>query len=395
MNKDLFEHLLNESESTSLDFKSEQYEFYSTDDKAKSELLKDILAFANSFRRTDAYILIGVKEVKGGQSIATGIEKHLEDSDIQQFVNSKTQKPLSFLYIPYLYESKQVGIIYIPSQQRPYFLKQDFGNLRKDLVYIRHGSSTDIATPDEIAKMGAINFIDEPLIFEMQFYDLNNHQPLGKLISLKSDLIKISNDTEIPNYLGTENQRILQIDKVNKEYYKELFSCLRERYLFHKMGFSFKNPNTVLLKNINIHMKISNSPHLLFTKYLPNFPIKSLNINAIFLPSNTNQIKEMKRQIELKKFDDSWEIRIFVGDLQPKATFILDEPLFLGSKSDCDLRMNCEIFGDNIPNPINEVLSIKFITESVEKTITDLENMRDDIETVERNEFEERAFHRK
>jgi predicted HTH transcriptional regulator len=130
MNKDLFEHLLNESESTSLDFKSEQYEFYSTDDKAKSELLKDILAFANSFRRTDAYILIGVKEVKGGQSIATGIEKHLEDSDIQQFVNSKTQKPLSFLYIPYLYESKQVGIIYIPSQQRPYFLKQDFGNLR-------------------------------------------------------------------------------------------------------------------------------------------------------------------------------------------------------------------------------------------------------------------------
>ena len=53
----LVEDLLHEAEGTSLDFKSAQYSFEYATDKEKSELLKDILAFANSWRRTTAYIL--------------------------------------------------------------------------------------------------------------------------------------------------------------------------------------------------------------------------------------------------------------------------------------------------------------------------------------------------
>jgi hypothetical protein len=52
--------LLFEAEGAELDFKREQYSFEGADDRVKSELLKDILAFANAWRRTDAYILIGV-----------------------------------------------------------------------------------------------------------------------------------------------------------------------------------------------------------------------------------------------------------------------------------------------------------------------------------------------
>ena len=44
----LIEDLLHEDESTSLDFKRDQYKFVGADDKTKSELLKDILAFVNS-----------------------------------------------------------------------------------------------------------------------------------------------------------------------------------------------------------------------------------------------------------------------------------------------------------------------------------------------------------
>ncbi len=58
----LIESLLYQSEGTALDFKRDQYPFSDATDDQKSELLKDILAFANSFRQTDAYIVIGVKE---------------------------------------------------------------------------------------------------------------------------------------------------------------------------------------------------------------------------------------------------------------------------------------------------------------------------------------------
>jgi predicted HTH transcriptional regulator len=68
MDKSVFERLLYEDESTSLDFKSEQYPFAKATDEEKSELLKDIPGFANAWRRADAYILIGVSEVRGGRS---------------------------------------------------------------------------------------------------------------------------------------------------------------------------------------------------------------------------------------------------------------------------------------------------------------------------------------
>ena len=95
MRPELIEHLLHEEEGTSLDFKRDQYRFGGS--KAdKSELLKDVLAFANAFRRDDAYILLGVEEIPGGRSKVVGVETQPEDANLQQFVNSKTQRPVTF-----------------------------------------------------------------------------------------------------------------------------------------------------------------------------------------------------------------------------------------------------------------------------------------------------------
>ena len=56
MNPTLLEELLNEEESPSLDFKRDQYPFQGESNDVKSELLKDILAFANSWRHTEATV---------------------------------------------------------------------------------------------------------------------------------------------------------------------------------------------------------------------------------------------------------------------------------------------------------------------------------------------------
>lgn len=156
MNDTLLEQLLNEEESSSLDFKRDQYPFVKASEAQKSELLKDILAIANAWRRVDAHILIGVKEVKGRRSHLVGVQQHLEDANLQQFVNSKTQRPIDFSYRAYPFEGCQLGIITVPIQKRPFFLKKDYGELKKEVVYVRRGSSSKFeATIDEIASMGA------------------------------------------------------------------------------------------------------------------------------------------------------------------------------------------------------------------------------------------------
>ena len=62
-----------------------------------------------------------------------------------------------------------IGTIEIPLQERPTYLKRGFGNLRENQVIIRDGSSTRVATPEEIAKMGAEEAIDSTLKLEPRF----------------------------------------------------------------------------------------------------------------------------------------------------------------------------------------------------------------------------------
>jgi predicted HTH transcriptional regulator len=90
MDSNLLTILLNENESTSLDFKRDQYPFVGATDDEKSELLKDILAFTNAWRHADAYILIGVDEKQDNSVV--GVSAHFDDASLQQFVNSKTQR---------------------------------------------------------------------------------------------------------------------------------------------------------------------------------------------------------------------------------------------------------------------------------------------------------------
>ena len=116
-------NLLEQNEGIALDFKRDQYKFKGATKDEKSELLKDILAFANTLRDSTAYILIGIDETEDNGNKVTGITEHLEDSNLQEFVNKKTNTPIDFVYQKNSYKDKSLGIIIIPIQnKRPIYL---------------------------------------------------------------------------------------------------------------------------------------------------------------------------------------------------------------------------------------------------------------------------------
>jgi len=147
------ESLLWEDEGTTLDCKAAQYALADATPEQKSEIIKDLLAFANAFRRADAFILLGVREVKGDRNTILGVAAHLEDAHLQQLVNEKTNRLLEFSYHALEIEGKQIGVLRIPQQARPTYLLQKYGKIAARTVYVRHGSSTAIATPEEIIAM--------------------------------------------------------------------------------------------------------------------------------------------------------------------------------------------------------------------------------------------------
>lgn len=156
--------LVLEGESNRLDFKRDQYRFVGLSgpdgDKEKAKLLKDVLAFANSFRKDPAFILVGVDESLPRDQSVAGIPSQdvIDDATLQQFVNSKTNRSIPFrAYSVSCPNANLVQVIEIDpcADQRPFHLKKGFGGIAADEVWFRSGSSNTKATPDDIFRMGA------------------------------------------------------------------------------------------------------------------------------------------------------------------------------------------------------------------------------------------------
>ena len=133
-----------------------------------------------------------------------GIGSSFDDASLQQFINSKSNRPIVFSYEVFPFDGSQVGIIHLLLQDRPIYLKKDFGRLRKDVVYIRRGSSTATASPDEIAKMGTLKIRD-------MIGDLPSQQKPNPLLeALQHEL---------------EQQNIVLVEKVNHRFDTHRFQC--------------------------------------------------------------------------------------------------------------------------------------------------------------------------
>lgn len=157
--------LLQESESTNLDFKRIQYHFRhddgTEDKKGKGSFIKDVLSFANTNREDSAFILIGVRDPAHSTKPLVGIpRKQVEDdAHLQQIVSEKTNRPVIFktdiisLKKP---KGRVVQAISIPPcfDNCPFYLKKRFADIAENEVWYRRGSSNTKAKPEDLVRFG-------------------------------------------------------------------------------------------------------------------------------------------------------------------------------------------------------------------------------------------------
>lgn len=351
------EELLYEEESATLDFKSEQYKFALADDRQKSELLKDILAFANSWRRVDAYILIGVKESKGGRSEPVGIHEDLDDAQLQQFINSKTQRPISFSYGTLLIDGLKVGFIKIPVQRRPIYLKSDYGKLKKHIVYIRRGSSTEEASPDEVHDMGRSEVVDVHDVPSLAFEFADYTKRLSAGGSMELNLVRLTVDpaNEIPNYhdnLGYDFTRM-----VNSSYYRDLVKFYFTKKSSYPLSFLLRNDSNRTIFDIRVELMVrSNGRHFKFFRRLPSFPVS--HHDRLHTPL-MNQFAELgERVVDIEKIDSSFRIEIPFEKIQPKQVSYYSDAVYIQTLEDSVFDIDVTIYADNIPIPIKKSMQI-------------------------------------
>lgn len=384
MNNELFERLLYEEESTTLDFKKEQYRFAKATDDEKSELLKDILGFANAWRRSEAYILIGVEDVRGGRGNVVGIPvtDHLDDHSLQQFVNNLTNQPVRFHYEAFGFERKQVGIIRIDEQTRPIYLKRDYGKLAREKVYVRRGSATDPTKPaslEEIAQMrvGVGQPAAELLV---EFAHVKRDDALGTHISWDAEFCEMPARETIPNLPRPQLELTHpynldpMMPRSNDDFFRELAHFEFMRRLFRPIRFVVRNVGQVAANNVRAELTVPTNIGVMVmdASELPDSPKWHADLlsNAV-LKGIRPAFRRNPGEVSIDKNAERFRVEIDCGDLQPGRR-VWSDIFYIGKGVSGDLSLCGLVFADNLPQPKDFTLTVSVTVTKTAMTVDEL-----------------------
>ncbi|MCB9702287.1 MAG: ATP-binding protein [Myxococcales bacterium] len=363
------ETLLSMSESDVLDFKQAQYPFAGATVEQKSELVKDILAFANAWKTGDAHIVIGARENPGGRAIVTGIDAHLDDSRVQQLVNEKTNVPVAFVYLELEVEGKTIAIIRVKrEQQRPIFLRKAFGRLQPNVVYIRRGSSTVPAAPDEIARMGesAVRARQNPAL-EVELAEPVSRTFRGRQVTLSC---KVLTERPSPPPISKEIEALfskLPLVALPSLRLPSMPSFVRpgpdpEKLAFYRkelgllrpLGFCVRNVGEVLAEDVRVVLEVPKQEGIRVVDVLPADP----RAWSPIVPNFGVDATRRARATAVEDQEAATKVVACLGKIQPGDT-VWSEPFWIGSTVGCELSLSARVLGDNIPVVIDVPIAIR------------------------------------
>lgn len=362
MDEASIETLLYESEGTELDFKRDQYPLSDPDEK--SEFIKDILAFANGWRRADAYILVGVEEKKvNGRSIPVGVTTHPNDANLQQLVLSKTNRPVTFSYEVVAFKGVGIGVIKIPVQERPTFLTRDFGKLQKDVVYVRRGSSTGTADLDEILRMKAGT--SAPTL-ELQFADVETRTLMGTKLDLMSTVVEFE-ENKIP-LTGSNPWSVTASIFGNPHYKRDKARYIFDTEMIRAVGFSVFNSSSNLAQNVRLEASITKQSNLRVLDQSDYPPTPSAESRLGYLPP------VFRTDVDIVERGKHWTLEANFGNVQPGAKVWTKSVFYIGSAIETNVPIDGFLYADNIasPQPVN--LNIKINTTTRTLDLSELDN---------------------
>lgn len=368
----LIEALLNDTEGNRLDFKSEQYDIEGDSGKDRIEFVKDVLAFANAWRTEDAYILVGVEE-RSGRSEPKGVVKHHNESNFQQLVNKKTNRPIVFDYTPIDIEGVSIGAIRIPVQERPFYLKKQFGHLKANTVYLRRGSSTDEASADEIAKMGEARATQAIAPSVELFMEGPATSEYGAGIVLTSIVLEDPlpdppMDPELERLTDEITGRATAAALIGKLTWdpprrrgpdaEELRTYRKECALLNRVCFVVTNRGGTPLNDAVVSATVQSQTDLTIRAELPEKPRSPWESEAIFLASRIAPHDPM--QTTVNETDDGWRIDCSLGKIRPGES-LAGECFFIGASSEMEVALKARVLDDNLPKPVefDQVVAIK------------------------------------
>lgn len=370
----LIETLLYKGEGPALDYKVQQYPHDGATPDQKGELLKDVLAFVNAWRSEPAYILIGVSNALD----VVGLDKDLDDSRLQQFINGKTNTPIQFSYRSVKYKGLTLGLYTIPVQDRPVYAKQLYGKVLPNIVYVRRGSATDIASPTEIAKMGEAKVESTQSfapILELETVNAN-----GEPTTLDFDYENVSIDQELPDYVEYRAPAPYSpftppsMTTINEDYYREKAAYVQQRAGLLGVKFLLRNTGSSLANDVSIYIEIPLFEDLQVITDHHLLPKPKKKINLLATPKVENFFNLPSTRTSLDKARNKTTVVFRLGKIQSGETVTTDR-IYLLRPPQSLTKLDVRILSDQLRAPMNLEVPLRIQATKVELTFSLLKRL--------------------
>ncbi len=307
-----------------------------------------------------------------------GITEQLQDHSLQQFVNSRTSRPIQFHYEAFNYQGIDVGVIRVDlSQNRPLYLKQDYGKLRAREVYVRRGSSTDPtrpATPEEIADMGrTVPTTIEPPELRVQFADIEREAAIGTATSWEAKVLTFPHLSEIPDYSENRTFDSLVIGSVNSKFYRELATYAAFKYLYRPVRLLIENAGPTLASDVRIELNIVSATGVSVKGYGPSKPRRRLSLSDIN-PGVYRDIRPMHRtpgNVEIIESKDGSRLEVECQNMQPGRKLWSDK-FYVAVRTNATTAITGSIFAATLPQPQEFSLMIEATIQQEAVSVDDL-----------------------
>lgn len=323
------EQLLWRGEGDALDFKVAPYRIVRATDDEKSEFAKDVLAMANAWRSEAAFILLGVDEtVLPGPGRAIGAVDFPDDAILQELLRAKTNRVLEFSFEVVSFQGKRIGVLRVPCQKRPFFLKKDFGKLKAGVVYVRRGSSTDQADPDEVFRMGAESVEDVSPVFDVQFAGAGDQCPMGPRFLVESMELRTPSDAVLAPFRVTQRGPYDMDVSLNTDYHVELLRYAQVKGLMRPVRLMIANRSGRVARGVRMEFDVDSSRVMVATGLDPSRPSRDRYDSLLRSPIGV--LRPQEPDIDVGRVGDRFRVVFYARTVQPKAR-VVSPRLFVGA----------------------------------------------------------------
>ncbi len=155
LNSITIQEILNQPESSTLDFKRELYDFAGAIDRANASLVKDVCAMVNTVRSQTSYIIFGVDAPAGRPVSVIGINSFIDDGIIQDKVKQKISPRPEFKYYTVQTGMVVLGVMEFPVRryELPVTPVVNVSNVKMGTTFYRQGSTNTEATGSETIRI--------------------------------------------------------------------------------------------------------------------------------------------------------------------------------------------------------------------------------------------------